>query len=152
MAKASVTQPLISVSDEQKALEIYNALNQNQDQFSQKIKVLKLKHQPGNERKDKDGNVLVNEFGEPVRWDDSYHLTYVALNSGGEHTTRITQSQYLSLKENEIYIASGKVDYRLYKDSFNSVPVVVFNSFALASELFVTTALKFGLFNNSPEA
>lgn len=140
MSKA--TKPLITPEQEQRALAIYNALNQSNDLFEQKIKVISTRLKEGGEKKDKDGNILVNDFGEPEKWDNSYYLTYVALNSGGEHTTRITQQQYLDLNINEVYIAKGKIDYRIYKDSYNSVPTIVFNEFIPASTLFVTAMLE----------
>jgi len=122
--------------------EIYQSLNQNTDYFEQKIKVFKVKKIEGKQKIDKDNNPVVNEFGEFEKWDDSYVVTFVALNSGGEHTTRITQEQYLDLKEDEVYIASGKIEYRLYKDAYNSTPVVVFNKFVPAIDSFVTAMLK----------
>lgn len=140
MAKAN--EALLTQEQERQALEIYNALNQNNDLFEQKIQVNKLKKVDGKVRNDKDGNPMYDEFGEVMKWDDSYSMTYVALNSGGEHTARITQEQYLNLKEGEIYVASGKIEYRLYKDSFNSTPIPVFNKFIPASELFVAAMLK----------
>ena len=130
MAKS--TAPLMDSTNETLYREIYQSLNQNTDYFEQKIKVLRVKRIEGKQKLDKDNNPIVNEFGEFERWDDSYVVTFVALNSGGEHTTRITQEQYLDLKEDEVYIASGKIEYRLYKDAYNSTPVVVFNKFVPA--------------------
>ena len=69
-------------------------------------------------------------------------LTYVAMNSGGEHTTRITQGQFNELSEDEIYIASGKIEFRLYADAFNTTPVIVFDKCTPAVDLFVTAILK----------
>ena len=140
MAKA--TSPLYTPEQEQHAKEIYRALNQSKDLFSQKIRVKKLKEVEGKIKKDKDGNDMTNEFGEPERWDNSYHLTYVAMNSGGEHTTRITQAQFNELEEDEIYIASGKIEYRLYAENFNTTPTVVFDKFTPAIDLFVTALQK----------
>ena len=137
MAKA--TSPLYTPEQEQHAKEIYRALNQSKDLFSQKIRVKKLKEIEGKIKKDKDGNDITNEFGEPERWDNSYHLTYVAMNSGGEHTTRITQAQFNELDEDEIYIANGKIEFRLYA---NTTPVIVFDKFTPAVDIFVTAMLK----------
>lgn len=148
---AKTTQPLMSVSTEAQARALYSALNQNNDFFEQKIKVIKTKKVDGKEKLDKDGNLVLNEFGEPMRWDDSYYLTYVALNSGGEHTARITQAQYLELTENEVYFARGKIEYRLYKDSYNSVPTIVFDKFTSAVDSFVTAMLKFEQSQTSPQ-
>ena len=149
---AKTTDALYSADTEAQARALYAALNQNSDLFEQKIKINKLKKLDGKERTDKDGNPIMNEFGEPVRWDDSYLATYVALNSGGEHTARITQEQYLSLVEGEVYVASGKIEYRLYKDSFNSVPTVVFTKFVSAADSFVTAMLKFEQLRNSSKS
>ena len=132
--------------------EIYQSLNQNTDYFEQKIKVLRVKRIEGKQKLDKDNNPIVNEFGEFERWDDSYVVTFVALNSGGEHTTRITQEQYLDLKEDEVYVASGKIEYRLYKDAYNSTPVVVFNKFVPAIDSFVTAMLKMESIKNGSNA
>ena len=84
---AKTTAPLYTPEQEQHAKEIYRALNQSKDLFEQKIRVKKLKQVEGKVKKNKDGQEIVNEFGEPERWDDTYMLTYVAMNSGGEHTT-----------------------------------------------------------------
>ncbi|AQW85537.1 hypothetical protein CPIN18020_0293 [Campylobacter pinnipediorum subsp. caledonicus] len=140
MAKA--TEALLNTEKEQEIKNIWNALNQNNDLFEQKIKVTGLKLQEGKEKIDKDGNILTDEFGEPQKWDNTYRLSYVSLNSGGEHSTRITQEQYLNLKLDEVYIASGSIKYVLYKDTYNTTPTVVFEKFTPASELFVTAMLK----------
>lgn len=139
---AKVTAPLYTPEQEQHAREIFRALNQSKDFFEQKIRVKNLKQIEGKIKKDKDGNDIVDKFGEPERWDDTYMLTYVAMNNGGEHTTRITQAQYNELDKDEIYIASGKIEYRLYSDNFNTTPTVVFDKFTLAVDLFVTAMLK----------
>ena len=89
MAK-NATAPLMDSTSENLYREIYQSLNQNLDCFEQKIKVLKTKKIDGKQKLDKDNNPIVNELGEFEKWDDSYVLTFVALNSGGEHTTRIT--------------------------------------------------------------
>jgi len=150
MAKS--TAPLMDSTNETLYREIYQSLNQNADYFEQKIKVLKVKKIEGKQKFDKDNNPVVNVFGEFERWDDSYVVTFVALNSGGEHTTRITQEQYLDLKEDEVYIASGKIEYRLYKDAYNSTPVVVFNKFVPAIDSFVTAMLKMESIKNGSNA
>ena len=139
---AKITAPLYTPEQEQHAKEIYRALNQSKDLFEQKIRVKKLKQVEGKIKKDKDGNDITNEFGKPERWDNSYHLTYVAMNSGGEHTTRITQAQFHELDEDEVYIASGKIEFRLYADNYNTTPVIVFDKFTPAVDLFVTAMLK----------
>lgn len=150
MAKS--TAPLMDSTNETLYREIYQSLNQNTDYFEQKIKVLRVKRIEGKQKLDKDNNPIVNEFGEFERWDDSYVVTFVALNSGGEHTTRITQEQYLDLKEDEVYVASGKIEYRLYKDAYNSTPVVVFNKFVPAIDSFVTAMLKMKSIKNGSNA
>jgi hypothetical protein len=150
MAKS--TAPLMDSTNETLYREIYQSLNQNTDYFEQKIKVLKVKRIEGKQKLDKDNNPVVNEFGEFEKWDDSYVVAFVALNSGGEHTTRITQEQYLDLKEDEVYIASGKIEYRLYKDAYNSTPVVVFNKFVPAIDSFVTAMLKMESIKNGSNA
>ena len=139
---AKTTAPLYTPEQEQHAKEIYRALNQSKDLFEQKIRVKKLKQIEGKIKKDKDGNDVLDKFGEPERWDDTYMLTYVAMNSGGEHTTRITQAQFHELEEDEVYIASGKVEFRLYADAYNTTPVIVFDKFTPAVDLFVTAMLK----------
>jgi len=139
---AKTTSPLYTPEQEQYAKEIYRALNQSKDIFEQKIRVKQLKEVEGKIKKDKDGNDIVNDFGEPERWDNSYHLTYVAMNSGGEHTTRITQAQFHELEKDEVYIANGRLEYRLYADAYNTTPVIVFDKFTPAVDLFVTAMLK----------
>ena len=132
--------------------EIYQSLNQNSDYFEQKIKILQTKKMEGKQKLDKYNNPVINEFGEFEKWDDSYVATFVALNSGGAHTTRITQEQYLDLKEDEVYVASGQIEYRLYKDAYNSTPVVVFNKFVPAIDSFVTAMLKMEALKNGSNA
>ncbi|WP_170000607.1 hypothetical protein [Campylobacter sp. RM9328] len=149
---AKTTAPLFEADTEAQARALYSALNQNSDIFEQKIKIIKLRKVDGKEKVDKDNNPVLNEYGEPLRWDDSYYLTYVALNSGGEHTTRISQEQYLSLVENEVYVATGKIEYRLYKDTYNSVPTIVFNKFTSAIDSFVTAMLKFEQLKTSSQS
>ena len=139
---AKTTAPLYTSEQEQHAKEIYRALNQSQDLFEQKIRVKKLKQIEGKIKKDKDGNDVLDKFGEPEKWDDTYMLTYVAINSGGEHTTRITQGQFNELNEDEVYIAKGKIEFRLYADAYNTTPVIVFDKFTPAVDLFVTAMLK----------
>ena len=139
---AKVTAPLYTPEQEQHARDLYRALNQSKDIFEQKIKVKKLKEVEAKVKKDKGGKDIVGEFGEPERWDNTYMLTYVAMNSGGEHTTRITQGQFNELNEDEVYIASGKVEFRLYADAYNTTPVIVFDKFVPAVDLFVTAMLK----------
>ena len=151
MAK-NATAPLMDSTSENLYREIYQSLNQNSDYFEQKIKVLKTKKIDGKQKLDKDNNPIINEFGEFEKWDDSYMITFAALNSGGEHSTRITQEQYLDLKEDEVYIASGKIEYRLYKDAYNSTPVIVFNKFVPAIDSFVTAMLKMEALKNGSNA
>lgn len=139
---AKVTAPLYTPEQEQHARDLYRALNQSKDSFEQKIKVKKLKQVEGKVKKDKDGKDVLDDFGQPVRWDDIFTLTYVSLNVGGEHTTRITQGQFNELSEDEIYIASGKIEYRLYAENFNTTPTVVFDKFTPAIDLFVTALQK----------
>lgn len=140
MAKS--TTPLYTPEQEQHAKDLYRALNQSKDLFEQKIKVKKLKQVEGKVKKDKDGKDILDKFGEPEKWDDIFTLTYVSLNVGGEHTTRITQGQFNELSEDEIYIASGKIEYRLYAENFNTTPTVVFDKFTPAIDLFVTALQK----------
>jgi len=139
---AKTTEPLYTPEQEQHAKEIYRALNQSKDFFEQKIRVKQLKEVEGKIKKDKEGKDIVNDFGEPERWDNTYHLTYVAMNSGGEHTTRITQAQFYELEKDEVYIANGHLEYRLYADAYNTTPVIVFDKFTPAVDLFVTAMLK----------
>ena len=139
---AKPTTPLYTPEQEQHAKDLYRALNQSKDLFEQKIKVKKLKQVEGKVKKDKDGKDILDKFGEPEKWDDIFTLTYVSLNVGGEHTTRITQGQFNELSEDEIYIASGKIEYRLYADNFNTTPTVVFDKFTPAIDLFVTALQK----------
>lgn len=139
---AKTTAPLYTPEQEQHAKDLYRALNQSKDLFEQKIKVKKLKQVEGKVKKDKDGKDILDKFGEPEKWDDIFTLTYVSLNVGGEHTTRITQGQFNELSEDEIYIASGKIEYRLYAENFNTTPTVVFDKFTPAIDLFVTALQK----------
>ena len=67
------------------------------------------------------------------------------MNSGGTHSTRISQEQFVTLKEEFVYVATGKIEYVSYKDNYNTVPTVKFESFEdfenyLVSQLEITTS------------
>lgn len=126
--------------------KFYQIMNSNNDTFIQKIKVIKLNKSDGKEKTDKDGNPVINQAtGEVEKWDDSYYLTFLAMNSGGTHSTRISQEQFITLKEEFVYVATGKIEYVSYKDNYNTVPTVKFESFEdfenyLVSQLEITTS------------
>ena len=149
---AKTTDALTTPQLENEARAMFRALNANLDTFSQKIMVSKLKIQEGNERVDKDGKPVTNEFGEPVCWDDSYLVTYSALNGGGEHTTRVSQAQFMELAEGGVYLASGKIVYKLYKDAYNTTPTIEFTKFENYEEIFVAELAKLQLHNNGASA
>ncbi|EAJ1232673.1 hypothetical protein YY92_09070 [Campylobacter fetus] len=110
-------------------LGFYDSLTQNNDRFEQKIRITGLREVEGKERTDKDGKILVNEFGETLKWDTKYYVTYNCINSSGTHTATVAQSLFIELELNKNYIARGKIEYRIYGDSYNSTPVVVFDKF-----------------------
>lgn len=113
-------------------MKFYDLMNGDNDCFRQKIKVVSKREVQGKNKVDKDGKPVVNEeTGEIDCWDNSYYLEYLSLTSGGSHTCRITQEQFCndSIKVGETYLASGKIDYVTYKDSYNSTPRIIFNSF-----------------------
>ena len=149
---AKTTDALTTPQLENEARAMFRALNANLDTFSQKIMGSKLKIQEGNERVDKDGKPVTNEFGEPVCWDDSYLVTYSALNGGGEHTTRVSQAQFMELAEGGVYLASGKIVYKLYKDAYNTTPTIEFTKFENYEEIFVAELAKLQLHNNGASA
>lgn len=110
--------------------KFYSIMNENNDMFSQKIKVVSKKISEGKEKTDKDGNPIFNATtGQVDKWDDSYYITFLSLNGGSSHAAKVTQEFYEKLEIGKVYIASGRVDYVTYKDSFNSIPVVIFENF-----------------------
>ncbi|MDD6055054.1 MAG: hypothetical protein PUB96_00680 [Helicobacteraceae bacterium] len=110
-------------------LELYDKLFSNNDKFEQKIRITQLKVQPGKEKLDKDGNIILDSFGVPCKWDDRFYMTYVCVNGGGSHICSISQDLFVTLQEQVVYIAKGYVEYKIYGDNYNSTPVVVFNKF-----------------------
>lgn len=110
-------------------LSLYDNLNQNNDKFEQKIKITGLREAEGKEKTDKDGKVIVNEFGEVQRWDTKYYVTYNSINSSGSHTTSISQPLFVELEVGKNYIAKGHIEYKVYGDNYNSTPVIVFDKF-----------------------
>lgn len=120
-------------------LEFYNIINSNNDTFSQKIKINDKRISTGKIKVDKDGNTITNSItGEFEKWDDTYYISYVALNSGGFHTARVSQELFVNLEIDKIYYAKGKIDYVLFKDNFNSTPVVNFTEFIDFENYLVT--------------
>ncbi|WP_187106959.1 hypothetical protein [Campylobacter hyointestinalis] len=121
-------KPILSdVSNE--LLSLYDNLNQNNDKFEQKIKITGLREAEGKEKTDKDGKVIVNEFGEVQRWDTKYYVTYNSINSSGSHTTSVSQPLFVELEVGKNYIAKGHIEYKVYGDNYNSTPVIVFDKF-----------------------
>lgn len=110
-------------------LSLYDNLNQNNDKFEQKIKITGLREAEGKEKTDKDGKVIVNEFGEVQRWDTKYYVTYNSINSSGSHTTSVSQPLFVELEIGKNYIAKGHIEYKVYGDNYNSTPVIVFDKF-----------------------
>lgn len=110
-------------------LSLYDNLNQNNDKFEQKIKITGLREAEGKEKTDKDGKVIVNEFGEVQRWDTKYYVTYNSINSSGSHTTSVSQPLFVELEVGKNYIAKGHIEYKVYGDNYNSTPVIVFDKF-----------------------
>ena len=102
-------------------LELYDKLFSNNDKFEQKIRITQLKVQPGKEKLDKDGNIILDSFGVPCKWDDRFYMTYVCVNGGGSHICSISQDLFVTLQEQVVYIAKGYVEYKIYGDNYNSM-------------------------------
>lgn len=119
-------------------MKIYDLIHGNNDVFKQKIKVVELKEIEGKIKLDKDGNTVVDEFGVVQKWDNSYMLTFVCLSNGSRHSCRISQENFTVLKPDVVYIASGYIDYVLFKDAYNSTPVVKFEKFVDERDYLVT--------------
>ncbi|ANE35658.1 hypothetical protein CIG11343_0597 [Campylobacter iguaniorum] len=133
-------------------LALYDSLNTNNDKLEQKIKITALKSVEGKERTDKDGNILVDEFGQPLKWDTKFYVTYNSINSNGSHTTTVSQELYLQLEIGKNYIAKGHIDYKVYGDNYNSTPVIVFDSFVSERDTLIEALVLFKETNKSPEA
>lgn len=111
-------------------LALYDSLFNNSDKFEQKIRILSKKISEGGVRKKKDTDeVVTNEFGEPLKWDDKYYINYTAINTGGNHSVAIPQNLWIELQENVTYIAKGEIQYKIFGEAYNSTAVVVFKEF-----------------------
>lgn len=128
-------------------LSLYDNLNQNNDKFEQKIKITGLREAEGKEKTDKDGKVIVNEFGEVQRWDTKYYVTYNSINSSGSHTTSVSQPLFVELEVGKNYIAKGHIEYKVYGDNYNSTPVIVFDKFVSERDNLIQSL---AIFKDSP--
>lgn len=133
-------------------LSLYDNLNQNNDKFEQKIKITGLKEVEGKEKTDKDGKVIVNEFGEVQRWDTKYYITYNSINSSGSHTTSVSQPLFIELEVGKNYIAKGHIEYKVYGDNYNSTPVIVFDKFVSERDNLIEALAIFKDSQNVPKA
>ncbi|QKF69752.1 hypothetical protein [Campylobacter hyointestinalis] len=130
-------------------LSLYDNLNQNNDKFEQKIKITGLREAEGKEKTDKDGKVIVNEFGEVQRWDTKYYVTYNSINSSGSHTTSVSQPLFVELEIGKNYIAKGHIEYKVYGDNYNSTPVIVFDKFVSERDNLIEAL---AIFKDSPKS
>lgn len=133
-------------------LSLYDNLNQNNDKFEQKIKITGLREAEGKEKTDKDGKVIVNEFGEVQRWDTKYYITYNSINSSGSHTTSVSQPLFVELEVGKNYIAKGHIEYKVYGDNYNSTPVIVFDKFVSERDNLIQSLAIFKDSQNVPKA
>lgn len=133
-------------------LSLYDNLNQNNDKFKQKIKIISLREVEGKEKTDKDGKVIVNEFGEVQRWDTKYYITYNSINSSGSHTTSVSQPLFIELEQGKNYIAKGHIEYKVYGDNYNSTPVIVFDKFVSERDNLIEALAIFKDSQNVPKA
>ncbi|CUU90475.1 Uncharacterised protein [Campylobacter hyointestinalis subsp. hyointestinalis] len=133
-------------------LSLYDNLNQNNDKFEQKIKITGLREAEGKEKTDKDGKVIVNEFGEVQRWDTKYYITYNSINSSGSHTTSVSQPLFVELEVGKNYIAKGHIEYKVYGDNYNSTPVIVFDKFVSERDNLIEALAIFKDSQNVPKA
>ncbi|CUU75243.1 hypothetical protein [Campylobacter hyointestinalis] len=133
-------------------LSLYDNLNQNNDKFEQKIKITGLREAEGKEKTDKDGKVIVNEFGEVQRWDTKYYITYNSINSSGSHTTSVSQPLFVELEVSKNYIAKGHIEYKVYGDNYNSTPVIVFDKFVSERDNLIEALAIFKDSQNVPKA
>lgn len=117
-------------------LKLVNALNKNTDEFKQKIRILDKEKIEGSEKKDSNGNVLIdNTTGEVLRWDDKYKITYMAVNTASErHAIYVPFDKFEELKIGEDYFAIGRVDYKKVGNDYSSRAVVSFDKFINVSE------------------
>ncbi len=139
-------------SQSEALLKLYDAMNEERDNFVQKIKVVGLRVAEGKPKTDKEGNIITNDFGEVEKWDNKYYLTFLSLGSGGTHTTAVGQEVYESLKLNETYIAEGKVEYRVFGDNYNSTPIIVFDKFTTERDELLKSLANFKVSENASEA
>jgi hypothetical protein len=75
---------------------------------------------PGKEKVDKDGNILHDHNGEPLRWQDSYYVTIDFV--GGSLAIRVKQDQFNSLEEGSRYVGLGLIGTRTI-NNFSSLDV-----------------------------
>ncbi|KAB0581854.1 Uncharacterised protein [Campylobacter sputorum subsp. bubulus] len=86
---AKVTEALNTNENIKAMAKFYEIASQNINSFKQKIRVLKINKVDGKVKLDKDKQPILDEFGQPEKWDDRYFLTYQSLSGGNEHSISI---------------------------------------------------------------
>ncbi|ASM38370.1 MAG: hypothetical protein SPI03_00020 [Campylobacter sputorum] len=136
---AKVTEAL-NINENMKAMaKFYEIASQNINSFKQKIRVLKINKVDGKVKLDKDKQPVLDEFGEPEKWDDRFYLTYQSLSGGNEHSISISQEMSNQLKVGEIYIVMGEITYKTFGEEFNSRAIISITNFQKEYDYLVAT-------------
>lgn len=136
---AKVTEALNTNENIKAMAKFYEIASQNINSFKQKIRVLKINKVDGKVKVDKDKQPILDEFGEPERWDDRYFLTYQSLSGGNEHSISISQEMSNQLKVGEIYIVMGEITYKTFGEEFNSRAIISITNFQKEYDYLVAT-------------
>ncbi|ASM36674.1 hypothetical protein [Campylobacter sputorum] len=136
---AKVTEALNTNENIKAMAKFYEIASQNINSFKQKIRVLKINKVDGKVKVDKDKQPILDEFGEPERWDDRFYLTYQSLSGGNEHSISIFQEMSNQLKVGEIYIVVGEITYKTFGEEFNSRAIISITNFQKEYDYLVAT-------------
>lgn len=136
---AKVTEALNTNENIKAMAKFYEIASQNINSFKQKIRVLKINKVDGKVKLDKDKQPILDEFGQPEKWDDRFYLTYQSLSGGNEHSISISQEMSNQLKVGEIYIVVGEITYKTFGEEFNSRAIISITNFQKEYNYLVAT-------------
>lgn len=134
-----VTEPLNKNETINLITDFYKISSQNINGFKQKIRVLKINKVDGKVKVNKENQPILDEFGQPEKWDDRYYLTYQSLSGGNDHTINISQEMANQMKVGEIYIVTGEITYKTFGEEYNSRAIITINNFQNEYDYLVAT-------------
>lgn len=136
---AKVTEALNTNENIKAMAKFYEIASQNINSFKQNIRVLKINKVDGKVKLDKDKQPILDEFGQPEKWDDRFYLTYQSLSGRNEHSISISQEMSNQLKVGEIYIVVGEITYKTFGEEFNSRAIISITNFQKEYNYLVAT-------------